>query len=463
MLSPGGVDAEQPAAFREAYAATDAHGPDGDARGHRTGTPSTSPPTHRTTSPARTSSSTAASPPGEGDQGRRLRDGFARLAHCGHRSTLGAEATAGTRTRRASPDRVDRACSPAGAFDGADAAIVASPSSHHAEQARARDRRGPADPGGEAARHQRRRRRTRRGVRRAAGVCLRCRHEPALATGDRRLKRLVESGELGAVIRGAFWFGYDLRRWRPGVDYRESYSARADLGGGIVLDAIHELDYMSWLLGPPRAVTAVTARVSELKSTSRTPRWRRSSWTPVLWPRSTSTSSLRPIGAAASSRGPRRSPPGAGTPGGSRLVRRRNGMIEPGRGGGNLPGRVVEFLDAVRAGHCSRGSGLLRARQRCARRCDEALGVDRPQGRVAGRTRCDISGGASAQAGSALESRSLLRHPADGIDLGIPAIRQQVLDPAQGRSCDGVGANPSLHYAIRAPVRISQAIVVSVR
>ena len=54
-------------------------------------------------------------------------------------------------------------------------------------------------------------------------------------------------------------FGYDLRLWRPGTDHRATYSARADLGGGIVLDAIHELDYLLWLLGPVASVTAETA------------------------------------------------------------------------------------------------------------------------------------------------------------------------------------------------------------
>jgi predicted dehydrogenase len=76
------------------------------------------------------------------------------------------------------------------------------------------------------------------------------------------MKRLVDEGELGPIRQAQASFGYDLRRWRPGTDYRLSYSARADLGGGIVLDAIHELDYLTWLLGPARTVTAVTGHVS---------------------------------------------------------------------------------------------------------------------------------------------------------------------------------------------------------
>jgi predicted dehydrogenase len=79
------------------------------------------------------------------------------------------------------------------------------------------------------------------------------------------LERLVRGGSLGEIIRARAWFGYDLRKWRPDHDYRLSYSARAELGGGIVLDAIHEIDYLGWLLGPATAVTAITGHVSDLE------------------------------------------------------------------------------------------------------------------------------------------------------------------------------------------------------
>ena len=72
-------------------------------------------------------------------------------------------------------------------------------------------------------------------------------------------------GELGLPRFVRASFGYDLRLWRPETDYRTSYSASAALGGGILLDAVHELDYLLWLLGPVESVSAELDRVSELE------------------------------------------------------------------------------------------------------------------------------------------------------------------------------------------------------
>jgi predicted dehydrogenase len=83
--------------------------------------------------------------------------------------------------------------------------------------------------------------------------------------GVQTLRRLVADGTLGAIRYAQVSAGSDLRTWRPGTDYRASYSARAALGGGVVRDSIHELDYLTWILGAAATITAEVGRVSDLE------------------------------------------------------------------------------------------------------------------------------------------------------------------------------------------------------
>lgn len=59
-----------------------------------------------------------------------------------------------------------------------------------------------------------------------------------------------------------------LPDWRPKTDYRETYSARKELGGGVSIDLIHEWDYVQYLFGMPKAVYGLTGKVSDLEITS---------------------------------------------------------------------------------------------------------------------------------------------------------------------------------------------------
>jgi predicted dehydrogenase len=68
------------------------------------------------------------------------------------------------------------------------------------------------------------------------------------------VRDLVALRRYGDVLGGRIWFGSHLPEWRPSVDYRQSYSARRSHGGGVLRDAIHELDLLLWILGWPITV-----------------------------------------------------------------------------------------------------------------------------------------------------------------------------------------------------------------
>ena len=56
-----------------------------------------------------------------------------------------------------------------------------------------------------------------------------------------------------------------LPDWRPGQDYRKTYSAHKDLGGGVSIDLIHEWDYLTWLFGMPTECKQMICKVSNLE------------------------------------------------------------------------------------------------------------------------------------------------------------------------------------------------------
>lgn len=56
-----------------------------------------------------------------------------------------------------------------------------------------------------------------------------------------------------------------LPDWRPGQDYRKTYSAHKDLGGGVSIDLVHEWDYLTWLFGMPTECLQLINKVSNLE------------------------------------------------------------------------------------------------------------------------------------------------------------------------------------------------------
>jgi predicted dehydrogenase len=71
-----------------------------------------------------------------------------------------------------------------------------------------------------------------------------------------------------AILSVHAYVGQYLPSWRPDTDYRESYSAHADQGGGALLDLSHDLDYLGWVAGGWQRVAAIGGRMSTLEITS---------------------------------------------------------------------------------------------------------------------------------------------------------------------------------------------------
>lgn len=79
-----------------------------------------------------------------------------------------------------------------------------------------------------------------------------------------KLKNLVNDGVVGKIIWAHVEAGSYLPDWRPWQDYRKSYTARRELGGGILLDGSHEIDYVTWIFGTPDELTCMADHVSPL-------------------------------------------------------------------------------------------------------------------------------------------------------------------------------------------------------
>ena len=79
-----------------------------------------------------------------------------------------------------------------------------------------------------------------------------------------RLRALLAQKAVGHIVSVHVEVGEYLPGWHPYEDYRQMYASRADLGGGVVLSQIHELDYVYWLFGLPCRVFALGGHLSSL-------------------------------------------------------------------------------------------------------------------------------------------------------------------------------------------------------
>lgn len=79
------------------------------------------------------------------------------------------------------------------------------------------------------------------------------------------LKEFVQNRR---IIEVNIYCGSYLPFWRQGVDYREVYSAKKEMGGGVQYDLSHEIDYALWLFGIPEKIERTKLQISDLEINS---------------------------------------------------------------------------------------------------------------------------------------------------------------------------------------------------
>jgi predicted dehydrogenase len=82
--------------------------------------------------------------------------------------------------------------------------------------------------------------------------------------GLKHISEMLNEGEIGKPLSVRAHWGEYLPNWHPWENYREGYSARADLGGGVILTLCHPFDYMRWLFGEINKVHAFLGYDSDL-------------------------------------------------------------------------------------------------------------------------------------------------------------------------------------------------------
>ena len=79
------------------------------------------------------------------------------------------------------------------------------------------------------------------------------------------LQYVKQNIELSKVISARAMSSSYLPDWRPGQDYRNTYSAHAVMGGGVDIDLIHEWDYLTWIFGMPTQCLGIAGTFSNLE------------------------------------------------------------------------------------------------------------------------------------------------------------------------------------------------------
>ena len=80
-----------------------------------------------------------------------------------------------------------------------------------------------------------------------------------------KLKQLVKEQRVGNLLSVYMEVGEYMPGWHKWEDYRRMYASKKELGGGVVLTQIHEIDYAMDIFGLPQSVYALGGHFSSLE------------------------------------------------------------------------------------------------------------------------------------------------------------------------------------------------------
>lgn len=81
----------------------------------------------------------------------------------------------------------------------------------------------------------------------------------------KKIKKIIEKNEIGKIYSVQVESNSYLPDWHPYEDYRNGYAAKKELGGGILLTCIHELDFLYWYFGKVEEIFSITKKQSQLE------------------------------------------------------------------------------------------------------------------------------------------------------------------------------------------------------
>ena len=79
-----------------------------------------------------------------------------------------------------------------------------------------------------------------------------------------KVKDIVQAGDLGRILTVNFTVASYIPRWHPYENFLDLYACRKELGGGVLLTEIHEIDLAVWYFGEPISVVCVGGTYSNV-------------------------------------------------------------------------------------------------------------------------------------------------------------------------------------------------------